>query len=270
MARAVRKEETNDSADLQALFDSIAAQSPVEDTAACGDTPDLEALFESASAGAVQRQPGEPSSNDTLPIHHCETVFNRVGHMARQLHDTLRELGYDKALEEAAREIPDARQRLAYIAQMTEQAAMRSLAAVEASKPVLDQAGAKSRDLADRWDQVFDGRMGVDEFKQLAGTTREFLKELPAQSGLVGGHVLDIMMAQGFQDLTGQVIKRVVEMAGRLEQELMQVLIETIPEERRSQAPQSLLNGPVIDATGRSDVVTSQSQVDELLDSLGF
>ena len=62
MARAVKKEEANDSADLQALFDSIAAQSPVEDTAACADTPDLEALFESVAAETVQRQPGEPSS----------------------------------------------------------------------------------------------------------------------------------------------------------------------------------------------------------------
>ena len=77
-------------------------------------------------------------------------------------------------------------------------------------------------------------------------------------------------MAQDFQDLTGQVIKKVVSLAQDLETQLMSILVETIPEEKRTPSVKTLLNGPVINGEGRSDVVVSQRQVDDLLDSLGF
>jgi len=77
-------------------------------------------------------------------------------------------------------------------------------------------------------------------------------------------------MAQDFQDLTGQVIKKVVEITQTLEQQLLAVLIEAMPQEKKAEAPEGLLNGPVVNAGGRTDVVTTQSQVDELLESLGF
>ena len=77
-------------------------------------------------------------------------------------------------------------------------------------------------------------------------------------------------MAQDFQDLTGQVIKKVVDLAQGLEQQLLSVLIEAMPEERKAEAPEGLMNGPVITAVGRDDVVSNQGQVDDLLESLGF
>jgi chemotaxis protein CheZ len=78
------------------------------------------------------------------------------------------------------------------------------------------------------------------------------------------------MMAQDFQDLTGQVIKKIIHMAQELEAQLMGVLIDAMPGERKTESVNSLLNGPVINAEGRSDVVATQQQVDDLLDSLGF
>ena len=80
----------------------------------------------------------------------------------------------------------------------------------------------------------------------------------------------EIMMAQDFQDLTGQVIKRVIDLAQRLESQLLEVLIESMPPERKNESASGLLNGPVINADGRDDVVSSQEQVDDLLESLGF
>jgi chemotaxis protein CheZ len=83
--------------------------------------------------------------------------------------------------------------------------------------------------------------------------------------------LLEIMMAQDFQDLTGQVIKKVIAIAQDVEAQLMGVLIETMPGEMRvAESVSSLLNGPVINAEGRTDVVGTQQQVDDLLDSLGF
>ena len=81
---------------------------------------------------------------------------------------------------------------------------------------------------------------------------------------------MEIVMAQDFQDLTGQVVKKVIDLAQQLETQLLQVLIEAMPEEKKAEAPEGLMNGPVINAAGRGDVVTSQAQVDDLLESLGF
>ena len=77
-------------------------------------------------------------------------------------------------------------------------------------------------------------------------------------------------MAQDFQDLTGQVIKKIIELTQNMEQQLLSLLLENAPASVKAEINNSLLNGPVINAQGRSDVVTSQDQVDDLLESLGF
>jgi len=197
-------------------------------------------------------------------------VFNRLGHMARQLHESLRQLGYDKALEASARQIPDARQRLAYIAQMTEQAASRVLNATDIAKPLQDELLARSESMSSRWDRMFASQLSVDEFKALAADTRTFFQEAPGRIKATNNQLTEIMMAQDFQDLTGQVIRKVVDMVQGLETQLLQVLIEAMPAERRVDVSPGLMNGPVISTEGRQDVVSSQSQVDELLESLGF
>jgi chemotaxis protein CheZ len=189
--------------------------------------------------------------------------------MARELHDMLHELGFEKMLQDTARAMPDARQRLAYIAQMTEQAASRALNATDIAKPIQDRLALDADGLSQRWEGFFAGRASVDEFKVLAGDTRGFLARVPGDAKATNAQLTEIMMAQDFQDLTGQVIKKVVDMSQRLEDQLLHLLVEVTPEEKREEA-ESLLNGPVIDATGRVDVVAGQAQVDELLESLGF
>ena len=125
--------------------------------------------------------------------------------------------------------------------------------------------------MAQRWDRVFANQMGVDDFKALAADTRTFLKaQLPDRTAATKAQLMEIMMAQDFQDLTGQVIKKVVSVAQDIESQLMNALIEVMPGERRTESVNSLLNGPVINAEGRTDVVVDQQQVDDLLDSLGF
>jgi len=190
--------------------------------------------------------------------------------MPRQLHDTLRELGYDRSLQEAAHAIPDARQRLAYIAEMTEQAASKVLNATDIAKPIQDKVHADAETLRARWDRLYARQMSADEFRALAGETRDFLGSVVSGTRETNAQLMEIMMAQDFQDLTGQVIKKVVDLAQGLEQQLLQVLIEAMPAERKAEAPEGLMNGPVISAVGRDDVVSNQEQVDDLLESLGF
>jgi chemotaxis protein CheZ len=274
MAKPVKLDETGDSEDLQSLFDSIAAGGamsappPAVEPDPSGDTDDLQALFDSVAAQAGEAVPAAAASNEEPAGE--EAVFNRLGHMARQLHDSLRELGYDKALEDSARQIPDARQRLTYIAQMTEQAASRVLNATDIAKPLQDDLLARSESLKGRWDKMFANQLSVDEFKALAADTRGYFGEAPGKIKGTNEQLMEIMMAQDFQDLTGQVIRKVVDIVQGLESQLLQVLIEALPAERKGEVPSGLMNGPVISAAGRSDVVASQTQVDDLLESLGF
>lgn len=274
--KPIKPDDGSDSEDLQALFDSIAAGAPPappvtpapQRSDAAGDSDDLQALFDSvaqaqaASPAADARSGAESGSQD-------EMVFNRLGHLARQLHDSLRGLGVDKLLADTADQIPDARQRLAYIAQMTEQAASKVLNAADIAKPIQEELMARSTAMALRWDKMFANQLSVDEFKALAADTRSYFAEAPPKLKISNDQLMAIIMAQDFQDLTGQVIKKVVEVVQGMETQLLSVLIEAMPEERKAAAPEGLLNGPVINAAGK-DVVTNQAQVDDLLESLGF
>lgn len=289
---ASEPDPSGDNADLQALFDTVAAESvpvvvaapaapaappPSSEPDSSGDNADLQALFDTVAAESM---PGAAAldapvaavaegGNASLPPD--ELAFNRVGQMARQLHESLRELGYDRMLENAADTIPDARQRLTYIAQMTEQAASRVLNATDIAIPVQDELAARATDLSGRWDRMFANQLSVDEFKQLAADSRAYFNQAPAKLQVTSAQLNEIMMAQDFQDLTGQVIKKVVELANSLEQQMLGVLIEVMPESKKSVvANEGLMNGPVINSEGRNDVVTSQAQVDDLLESLGF
>jgi chemotaxis protein CheZ len=272
-----------DSAELEALFDSVASQAapavaaPVKSAAeAGGDNDDLQALFDSvaSSAGLAEVAAGDAASSAVAETGNWPTqdvAFNRVGQMARQLHDMLRGLGYDKLLEKTATAMPDARDRLAYVANLTEQAACRVLNATDVALPAQEALDSSTRALADRWERLYANQLTVVEFKQLADETRAFLGgELTQVNATTRAQLMEIMMAQDFQDLTGQVIKKVVAMAQELETQMMGLLVDVMPAQKKTESVANLLNGPVISADGRADVVVNQQQVDDLLDNLGF
>ncbi len=206
----------------------------------------------------------------TLSNESAEQIIHRIGNLTRMLRDNMRELGLDKEIERAAQAIPDARDRLSYIAAMTEQAAERTLTAVELAQPIQADIEQKAESLDKRWEEWFEKPVELGDARSLVLDTRAFLSEVPQQARTTGSHLLEIMMAQDFQDLTGQVIKKMMDMIRSLEQELLQVLIDNVPAERRVEAPPTLMNGPQINPDGKADVVSDQSQVDDLLASLGF
>lgn len=237
--------------------------------AATQDSDELEALFDSIVAETSR--PVTPAAPAPAAAEHVNSdVINRLGQLTRTLHDSLRELGYDRMLEKAAQAIPDTQDRLQYIADMTEKAASRTLAATEAAQPIQEDIGAQADTLASDWDRLFASELSVDEFKALAGRTREFLRGVPDRTRATNGHLLEIMMAQDFQDLTGQVIKKMMEMTRQVEKQLLELLLDQLPQERKDAIEASGLAGPVIKADGLQDVVTDQKQVDDLLESLGF
>jgi chemotaxis protein CheZ len=263
-------ETSHDSAELEALFENVSRQHWAQpETPSVAPPPVAAVPVQTAKQKrpeAKRRKHSKTQQGNDVP----DKFFSQIGHMTRTLHDTLQGLGYDKALEKAAAAIPDARDRLAYVANMTAQAAERVLNAVDLAKPEVESLQQRADLLHARWEQLFGGNMSVQEFRQLALDTRGFLAEAPKQAANANTQLMEIMMAQDFQDLTGQVLRKVVELAKELEEQLLHFLIENMPDARRTEVPDTLLNGPVVKADGRADVVTNQAQVDELLASLGF
>ncbi|AWN16010.1 protein phosphatase CheZ [Salinisphaera sp. LB1] len=203
-------------------------------------------------------------------------LIDRIGHLTRALHDSMRELGLDKEVEKAAEAIPDARDRLSYIAETTEAAAERALSAIEVAQPVQEQLAENANALSARWDTWFDAPIDLADARELVADTRGYLRELPEQTRVTNAQLHEIMMAQDFQDLTGQVVGKLIGVIRRIESQLVEVLVEHMPEaaeyrgRRESEADDGLLNGPQIKADGKADVVTDQAQVDDLLEELGF
>lgn len=213
-----------------------------------------------------------------------DDIVYRIGHLVRMLRDSMRELGLDKEVEKAAQAIPDARDRLSYIATMTEQAAERALNAIDRAQPLQERIGTRAKELDARWQAWFEDPMELDQAKELVTETRSFLVEAPDLADNTNKELLEIMMAQDFQDLTGQVVKRMMEVIREMEFQLLQVLLDSVPEDEerldlqrrtdeikqaQDRKTSSLLNGPQI-RDSEPDVVNSQDQVDDLLAELGF
>lgn len=196
-------------------------------------------------------------------------LIPRIAQLTRMLRDSMRELGLDQAIKDAAHAIPDARDRLHYVARMTEQAANRVLNAAEQIQPLQEAMRRDAKALDARWQDWFAHPVELDQARTLVDDTRALLKSVPEKAQASQNSLMEIIMAQDFQDLTGQVIMKMLGVVSAIETELVQVLVDSVPQERREEAV-TLLNGPEVNPDGKVDVVTSQDQVDDLLSSLGF
>ncbi|HCI11389.1 MAG: protein phosphatase CheZ [Alloalcanivorax venustensis] len=217
---------------------------------------------------------------------HGDDLVVRIGQLTRMLRESMRELGLDKEVEKAAEAIPDARARLNYVASMTEQAADRALNAVDRAQPLQTEIETRAESLDQQWQTWFENPMELDQARQLVNDTRGYLAAVPEMARDTSKELLEIMMAQDFQDLTGQVIKKMMEVILEVENQLLQVLLESVPEgderealkqrmedrnaaDTRKREEASLVNGPQLSTEGEG-IVSNQDQVDDLLDELGF
>jgi chemotaxis protein CheZ len=190
-------------------------------------------------------------------------VFHQLGLITRQLHDTLNQLGVMPKLQSAAEGLPDARSRLSYIARKTGDAADKVLNSVDKAKAEHLSISAETRRIAQA--------IISDPVKAVAtGAVLNFAGDVEAATARIDAHLTDIMMAQDFHDLTGQVVAKVVALASDLEDSLVKLLVQAAPAEQARAVEASILNGPVVNPEGRTDVVADQGEVDDLLASLGF
>jgi chemotaxis protein CheZ len=265
--------------DFDALFEEVAAQranAPAAPAAAAaaapaaddGDSDDLEALFEQVSGNAGEASAPAAAADGSAAD---KPMFERLGSIVRVLHDSLRELGYDRALTEASVQIGDAQDRLEYVASLTEQAANKVLNTLDEGMPAQDDLSNRARQMEARWDDLFAGKLSIDQFKALAGDSRQFAQVVSEATDKEKARLLEIMMAQDFQDITGQLIKKVVAITKTVESELAALLRDNAPPEMREklakkeQAPAPLMQGPSV-----PEAALDQDNVDDLLADLGF
>ena len=150
-----------------------------------------------------------------------EDLVKRIGQLTRMLRENMRELGLDQEIEKAAEAIPDARDRLNYVASMTEQAADRALNAIDRAQPLQDDLESRASSLDKRWAEWFDAPKELDEARELVIDTRSYLAEVPEKTQGTQKELMEIMMAQDFQDLTGQVIKKMMDVIREIEHQLV-------------------------------------------------
>ena len=197
------------------------------------------------------------------PVMASPEVFQQLGLITRQLHDTMQQLGVMPKLQQASEGLPDARSRLTYIANKTAAAADKVLNSVDQAKAEHAEIAAMTRRLADSLIQ--------DPVKAVAsGAVMNFVSEVESRTKHIDDHLTDIMLAQDFHDLTGQVVQKVVSLANDLEGSLVKLLMQVVPPDQQHKVEEAMLSGPVVNPQGRADVVSNQEQVDDLLASLGF
>ncbi len=202
-------------------------------------------------------------TSGTDPLTVSPEVFQQIGTITRVLHDTMQQLGVMPKLQIATDGLPDARSRLSYIATKTAAAAEKVLNSVDQAK--VEHAGISkaTHDMA--------AAIVADPVRAVAsGAVMNFVKEVEDRTSRIDGHLTDIMLAQDFHDLTGQVVAKVVTLANDLEDSLVKLLVSVVPPEQRDKVDPNILQGPVVNPEGRTDVVANQGEVDDLLASLGF
>lgn len=196
-------------------------------------------------------------------------IHQQIGALTRQLHDSLNGLGLADKVKEWSGELPDAKSRLSYIARLTGEAAEKVLNRVDQAKAEHDHIASETRRIGELITKDPVGAVA-------RGHVMNFISDVEQSSKKVDEHLTEIMMAQDFHDLTGQVIAKVVNLAATIEEQLLLLLVQTAPPESKEKLPPTpenkgpALAGPVVAGQAFTEVVTDQSQVDDLLASLGF
>ena len=236
------------------------------------DSDSLEALFDSIiTSNKENSAPTKIIATDEDEVDtKTDPVINRIGKLTRQLHDCLRELGYDQKLQRVTSAVPITHDNLNYIAAFYKQTAETVLNATDAAQPALDKIESDSQQLEQEWQNLLENKVEVHQFKNFVKETQAILMNVSEQAKVTQSHLTDIMMAQAFHDITGQVIQRIIGVTLQMETELMDILLQNPPSMESPHDKQILLYEYVNKKTEQPDNKAEQDRMNHLLESLGF
>ncbi len=242
----------------------------------CTDTnlEDARRLVEQMEAGNNEAALDLLSS---LTASRESSLFQELGKLTRDLHDTLAGFQLDSKIAAMAEtDIPDAKERLNHVITMTEQAADRTLNAVEASLPIADELQSRSTLLKDQWERFRSRDLSADEFRELSRELDGLFAWMDSSVPQLSSNLSEVMMAQDYQDLTGQIIRRVINLVQEVEGSLVDLVRITGQQMQTQTEPSKKVEkdikavGPVVPGVDTGDLVSGQDDVDDLLSSLGF
>ncbi len=217
-------------------------------------------------------------------------IFQSVGRLTRGLHNAIVNFHVDADLSKEppqveSSEIQDASSRLNYVIELTQKAAEKTMDMVDEAAPIAMNLGQEASVLRDQWARLKRREMGPDEFRGLYGRMDDFLAQMATGTEQLARNLQEIILEQGFQDLTGQVLKRVIGLINEVEQDLVSLVriagqveeitglktdVDQESQKALRQKRKTEAEGPQHNAAARTDVVSGQDEVDDLLSSLGF
>jgi chemotaxis protein CheZ len=207
------------------------------------------------------------------------SLYQELGMLTREIHDSISSFGNDERIAELATEdIPDAKERLNFIVTKTDEAAHRTMTVAEETMEVMDKFSGKADAMRERWAQFRNRELSKVEFIQLSDEITQFLDSVEPESATVNGKMTEIMLAQDYQDITGQMIKQVVTMVKEVEDKLVRLVAisglgDTSPAKEKTASKKlggEIAVGPQLATADKEVVASSQGDVDDLLASLGF
>ena len=231
-----------------------------------------------ARALVASLEAGQDEEASGLISELCESkensLFQEVGRLTRELHDAMNGFLLEARITELTHnEIPDAKERLNYVITMTQQSADRTLTAVEQSLPLVEGMQQGSANLLQEWDRFRARLLDKDDFRGLSDSLVVFLSQTHTDASNLHSHLSDVLMAQDFQDLTGQIICKVIDLVQDVEEKLVLLVRITgnkLDEGKASHHGSGVLAGPAVPGVDQGEQVTNQDDVDDLLSSLGF
>jgi chemotaxis protein CheZ len=202
-------------------------------------------------------------------------MFFELRKLTTDLQSALERFRLDSRLVDLAeKEVPDARQRLDHVLKMTDDAAHKTLDLVERSGPLAERTGTAAADLIVLWRGFVARTLGVEEFRILVTRMDKFLTAARADSNEIRSNLSEVLMAQGYQDLSGQIIRGVMKLVLELETalvDLVRLSASHRPErEEKDQYVDSRGYGPAVPGINNGAVVGDQQDVDALLSGLGM
>lgn len=236
---------------------------------------DIDERLQQARALVIELEAGNETEAsrilEGLTNRQGNELFLELGRLTRELHEAINDFVNDSRIADLAeREMPDASERLNYVISMTERSANTSLNAVEASLPLANELSCKADALFSDWTRFRERQLPIEEFRVLSHELGDFLQTVTGHAGQLHSKLSEVLMAQDFQDLTGQIIRQVIKLIHDVESKLVQLVRisgSQLPEKKNEP---SKLEGPVIPGVDQGDVLGDQDDVDDLLSSLGF
>lgn len=213
-----------------------------------------------------------------------DSLFHQIGRLTRELHDSLKSFQKDSHMANLTDvDLPDARTRLNFVIEKTDEAANRTMDNIDKTIPISTGLAFEAKELLGEWGKFKRRELTVDEFRDLYENMMSFLTSTESKANEIHANLTDVVMAQDYQDITGQIIRKVITLVTDLEDSLVRLVLLAAEakklsgiqdeEEEKPKSNEVIADGPHVDGTIANDkfeIAKNQDDVDDLLSSLGF